>query len=105
LIGGFIVLGPDSLSVIVRGIGPSLLLQNRMLDPTLELHDGNGGTLASNDNWRATQEAAIIATTVQSVFDAESAIVATLPPGNYTAILRGANNTTGVAVVEVYGLL
>jgi len=105
LIGGFIVLGPDSLSVIVRGIGPSLLLQNRMLDPTLELHDGNGGTLASNDNWRATQEAAIIATTVPPVFDAEPAIVATLPPGNYTAILRGANNTTGVAVVEVYGLL
>ncbi len=105
LIGGFIVQGPDSLPVIVRGIGPSLNVPNPMLDPKLELHDVNGATLATNDNWRTTQEAAIIATTIPPTNDAESAIVMTLPPGNYTAILSGVNNTTGVAVVEVYGLL
>lgn len=105
LIGGFIVQGPDSLPVIVRGIGPSLNVPNPMLDPKLELHDVNGATVAANDNWRSAQEAAIIATTIPPTNDAESAIVMTLPPGNYTAILSGVNNTTGVAVVEVYGLL
>jgi len=105
LIGGFIVLGPDSMPVIVRAIGPSLPVAGHMLDPSLELRDGNGALLASNDNWRSTQEAAIIATGVPPSNDAESAIVSTLVPGNYTAILRGANNTTGVAIVEVYGLL
>ncbi|MEY2563255.1 MAG: hypothetical protein QOH88_1448 [Verrucomicrobiota bacterium] len=105
LIGGFIVLGPDSLPVIVRGIGPSLSVPNPLLDPMLELHDGNGTTVASNDNWRTTQQAAIIATTVAPTLDAESAIVMTLSPGNYTTILRGVNQTIGVAVVEVYGLL
>jgi hypothetical protein len=105
LIGGFIVQGPDSLPVIVRGIGPSLNVPNPMLDPKLELHDVNGATVAANDNWRSAQEAAIIATTIPPTNDAESAIVMTLPPGNYTAILSGVDNTTGVAVVEVYGLL
>jgi hypothetical protein len=105
LIGGFIVLGPDSMPVIVRGIGPSLNVPGQMLDPTLELHDGNGGTLATNDNWKSTQQTEINATTIPPTNDAESAIVMTLAPGNYTAILRGAGNATGVAVVEVYGLL
>src|ERR1043166_5530405 len=105
LMGGFIGLGPDSMPVIVRAIGPSLPVAGHMLDPSLELRDGNGALLASNDNWRSTQEAAIIATGVPPSNDAESAIVSTLVPGNYTAILRGANNTTGVAIVEVYGLL
>lgn len=105
LIGGFIVLGPDSIPVIIRAIGPSLNVPNHMLDPKLDLHDSNGTTLAANDNWRSSQEAAIIATGVPPTNDAESAIVITLAPGNYTAILSGVNNTTGVAVVEVYGLL
>jgi hypothetical protein len=105
LIGGFIVLGPDSMPVIIRAIGPSLPIPNHMVDPSLELHDVNGTILAANDNWRSTQEAAIIATGVQPVSDAESAIVSTLAPGNYTAVLFGVNGTTGVAVVEVYGLL
>ena len=106
LIGGFIVLGPENLSVIVRGIGTSLTgIPFHMLDPTLELHDGNGSTLGANDNWRSTQQSEIIATGVPPSSDAESAIVQTLTPGNYTAILRGANNTAGVAVVEVYGLV
>jgi hypothetical protein len=75
-----------------------------LADPTLELHDGNGGLLASNDNWRSDNEAEIIATTLPPSNDLESAIVATLPPSNYTAIVRGVNNGTGVALVEVYAL-
>jgi hypothetical protein len=105
LIGGFIVLGPDSMTAIIRAIGPSLNVPNHMLDPRLELHDGNGATLAINDNWRTSQEAEIIATGVPPTSDAESAIIRTLPPGNYTAIVSGTNNTAGVAVVEIYGLL
>jgi hypothetical protein len=105
LIGGFIVLGPDSLRVVVRAIGPSLNVPNPMADPFLELHDGNGATLGTNDNWRVPDQAGIIATGVPPANDAESGIVMMLPPGSYTAIVRGVNNTTGVAIVEVYGLL
>jgi hypothetical protein len=105
LIGGIIVLGPDSLPVIIRAIGPSLPLPNPLPNPALELHDGNGTTLATNDNWRSTQEAAIIATGIPPSSDLESAIVRTLAPGSYTAIVSGVGNTTGLAVVEAYGLL
>ena len=70
----------------------------------LELHDSNGATLASNDNWRDTQEAEIIATTIPPTDDLESAIVATLAPGAYTAIVSGVNDTTGVGLVEAYNL-
>jgi hypothetical protein len=105
LIGGFIVLGPDNLRVIVRGIGTSLTgVALHLLDPMLELHDGNGTTLATNDNWRSTQESEIIATGIPPPNDAESAIVQLLSPGNYTAIVSGTSNTTGVGLVEVYGL-
>ncbi|MBA2585395.1 MAG: hypothetical protein H0U99_02805 [Chthoniobacterales bacterium] len=104
LIGGFIILGPESEKVIVRAIGPSLPVSGKLADPILELHDANGGLLMSNDNWRSTQEPEIIATTVPPTNDLESAIVATLPPASYTAIVPGNNNTTGVALVEVYGL-
>ena len=104
LIGGLIVLGQDPLRVIVRAIGPSLPVSGALADPTLELRDGNGGLLASNDNWRSDQEAEIIATTVQPPNDLESAIVRNLPPGTYTAIVRGVNNSTGIATVEAYGL-
>jgi hypothetical protein len=104
LIGGLIVLGQDPLRVIVRAIGPSLTLPGALGNPTLELHDGNGALLASNDNWRSDQEAEIIATTVPPSNDLESAIVRNLTPGNYTAIVRGVNNSTGVALVEAYGL-
>jgi hypothetical protein len=104
MIGGLIVLGQDPLRVIVRAIGPSLPVSGALADPTLELHDGNGVLLASNDNWRSDQEAEIIATTVPPSNDLESAIVRSLPPGNYTAIVRGVNNSTGVALVEAYGL-
>ena len=79
-------------------------------DPTLELHDGNGATTATNDNWKIndqtqqSQEAEVRATTIPPSNDLESAIVATLAPGNYTAIVRGKNNTTGIGLVEVYNL-
>jgi hypothetical protein len=104
LIGGLIVFGEEPVKVIVRAIGPSLSVPGKMADPTLELHDGNGTTLMQNDNWRTTQEAEIIATTIPPTNDLESAIVRTLTPGNYTAIVRGTNNSTGIAVVEAYGL-
>lgn len=104
MIGGIIVAGQASQRVIVRAIGPSLPVAGKLANPMLELHDGNGGLLASNDNWRSAQEAEIIATTIPPSNDLESAIVALLPPANYTAIVRGVNNTTGVALVEVYAL-
>jgi hypothetical protein len=70
----------------------------------LELHNGDGDLIFSNDNWRSDQDADIMATGLQPTKDKESAIVATLDPGLYTAIVRGVNNTTGVALVEVYDL-
>jgi hypothetical protein len=104
MIGGLIVLGQNPLRVIVRAIGPSLPVPGALADPTLELRDGNGALLASNDNWRSDQEAEIIATTIPPTNELESAIVRNLAPGNYTAIVRGVNGTTGVAVVEAYDL-
>jgi hypothetical protein len=104
LIGGVIVVGPSAADVIVRAIGPSLSLAGAMADPTLELRDANGILVIANDNWRSTQQAAIIATGVAPTRDAESAVVSSLAPGSYTAIVRGVNGTSGVAVVEVYQL-
>ena len=105
MIGGFIISG-TATKVIVRAIGPSLtgILPGALQDPMLELHDGSGSTIATNDDWRSTQEQAIIDTTVPPTDNRESAIVATLAPGNYTGIVRGKGNTTGVALVEVYSL-
>jgi hypothetical protein len=116
MIGGFIVQGTTPKSVILRAIGPELSqygIPNPLADPILELHDGNGALIASNDNWQATIIGGII--TQDQVDDIqnsghapgdpnESAIIANLPPGNYTAIVRGVNNTTGVALVEAYDL-
>jgi hypothetical protein len=104
MIGGVIVAGQTSQRVIVRAIGPSSPVIGVLPDPTLELHDGNGSLIFSNDNWRTSQEAEIIATGLAPANDLESAIVATLPPSNYTAVVRGVNNTTGIALVEVYAL-
>jgi hypothetical protein len=104
LIGGLIVMGQKSADVIVRAIGPSLAITGAMVDPTLDLRDGNGAPLAFNDNWRSTQQAAISATGLAPTRDAESAILTSLPPGTYTAIVRSANALTGVAVIEVYHL-
>jgi hypothetical protein len=105
MFGGLYVVGGSSQKVIVRAIGPSLPLLGKLADPTLEMYDGNGSLLGANDNWRTgEQEAEIIATTVPPSDNLESAIVRTLAPGPYTAIVRGVNNTTGIALVEVYAL-
>jgi hypothetical protein len=114
MIGGFIAGGPsgDSARVLVRALGPSLTnsgVAGALGDPTLELHDGNGATIASNDNWKfrpdgTSQQAEIEATTIPPTNDLESALVRVLPPGNYTAVVRGTNNSTGIGLVEVYNL-
>ena len=116
MIGGVIVQGTQSRRVIVRAIGPELTqygVPNPLADPTLELHDGTGALIASNDNWQHTIIGGIITSDqVHDIMNSghaptdprESAIIATLPPGNYTAIVRGVNNTTGVGLVEVYDL-
>jgi hypothetical protein len=93
--------------VVVRALGPTLTgfgVPNALADPTLEIHDANGALLASNDDWKNTQQSAIAATGLAPPNDLESAIVGTLSPGNYTAIVRGFNNTIGNALVEVYAL-
>lgn len=104
MIDGFIVLGPLNETVLIRAIGPSLPVAASLADPTLELHDADGATIVSNDNWRDSQEAEIEATGLAPGDDAESAILSTLVPGAYTAIVRGTGDTTGVALVEAYGL-
>ena len=103
LIGGFIITGTDPKRVIIRGIGPSLSgVGGTLQDPMLELHQGSA-TLALNDDWRANQ-VEIEPTGLAPTNDLESAIVATLTPGAYTAILQGKNNGAGVGIVEVYDL-
>jgi hypothetical protein len=105
MIGGLIVTGQDSHRVIVRAIGPSLPIPGNLPDPTLELRNGDGGLLQSNDNWRTGGQAQeIIETTIPPTSDLESAIVRRLPPGNYTAIVSGVGDATGVGMVEVYDL-
>ena len=104
LIGGFIVFGTGQKTVAVRALGPSLPVSGTLSDPVLELHDGSGALVATNDNWRSSQEALIIAAGLAPGDDRDSALIATVGPGNYTAIVRGANNATGVAIVEVYDL-
>ena len=104
--------------MIIRAIGPELgappfNVPNALSDPTLELHDATRALIGSNDNWQHTIIGGIITadqvSAIQSSGKApgnasESAIIATLPPGNYTAIVRGVSNSTGVALVEVYDL-
>jgi hypothetical protein len=116
MIGGFILGGSGRKRVIARAVGPGLTqygVPNPLTDPTLELHDSTGALVASNDNWQHTIIGGIITrdqvheimTSGHAPTDpSESAIIATLPTGNYTAIVRGVNNTTGVALVEVYDL-
>ena len=109
LIGGFIVTGSSPTNVLVRAIGPSLTafgISNALADPLIELHDGQGNLITSNDNW---QQDSLQATQIQATGLApgnalESAIVTTLSAGNYTAIVKSANSTPGVGLVEVYNL-
>ncbi len=107
MIGGFIITGTVSKQVVLRGLGPTLTqfgVSGVLADPFLSLFDGNGNVLYNNDNWKDTQQAAIQATGLAPPNDLESAILRTLPPGNYTAVLTGKNGTTGVGLVEVYDL-
>lgn len=107
MIGGFIIGGAHATKVIVRAIGPSLAKQGvptPLSDPVLELYDGRGKLISTNDNWRSAQQADISAAGIAPSNDKESAILATLAPGHYTAIVRGQNGTTGVALVEIYNL-
>jgi hypothetical protein len=110
LIGGFIV-GGNALAnnaVVVRAIGPSLAqsgITNPLADPILELHDSSRVVVASNDDWQDTQQAQITPTGLAPTDSKESAIYATLSAGSYTAIVRGANGTTGTGLVEVYSVI
>lgn len=107
LIGGLIVLGDTDTDVIVRAIGPTLSddgVGNALEDPVLELRDKDGVLITSNDNWKDSQQTEIEATGLAPTNDNESAILATLSPDSYTAIVRGSNDTIGVALVEVYNL-
>ncbi len=106
-IGGFIISGTAPKHVLVRAIGPSLAqfgIADPLADPVLELHGPTGFVTVINNNWRddPAQEAAILATGLAPSNNLESAIDATLTPGNYTAVMRGNNNASGVALVEVY---
>ena len=107
MIGGFIVGGSDVGDVLVRAIGPSLAqygVEGVLADPTLELHDFTGALIASNDDWQETQKDEIEATGIAPSDSSESAILATVTGGGYTAIVAGANGTIGVALMEVYKL-
>ena len=116
MIGGFTVQGIASERVIVRALGPELTqygVPDALANPTLELHDGTGALIASNNNWVTTIIGGIITSNQVHEIQAsgyapgdpfESAIIADLPAGNYTAVVRGVNNMTGVALVEVYNL-
>jgi len=108
-IGGFIINGTAPKHVLLRAIGPSLSqlgVPNALADPVLELHGPGGFVTINNDNWRddPLQEASIIATGIAPTNNLEAAIDTTLNPGAYTAVVRGKNNTSGVALVEIYDL-
>ena len=107
LIGGLIIADGENPMIVVRAIGPSLTnagIAEPLLDPILELHDGNGELVASNDDWKDGQPEAVIATLLYPFNDRESAVAAFPAPGNYTAIVRGKDDGTGIALVEAYRL-
>jgi hypothetical protein len=110
LIGGIIITGNDSKQVVLRAIGPSLNpteVPGALADPILELHDSTGAIIATNDNWMdnsAADQMVLTDNQLAPTDDAESALVQTLAPGEYTAIVRGVGDTTGVALVEAYDL-
>lgn len=106
MIGGFIVGGNVPAKVLVRALGPSLQrlgVNGALKDTKLELVDGNGNRI-TNDDWLNTQQSEIAATGVQPSDSREAAILATLTPGVYTAIVRGKNETTGIGLIEAYNL-
>jgi hypothetical protein len=108
MIGGFIVTGTAPKKVVVRAIGPSLKssLPGALSDPALELRGSDGSLIRQNDNWKddAAQALEIQGSGVAPSHDLESALVATLAPGNYTATVTGKNSSTGIGLVEIYDL-
>jgi hypothetical protein len=105
MIGGFIITGTESSQLVVRAIGPSLGafgVPDPLADPFLEIHDGNGVTIQSNNNWRDNQEAGLQSTGLAPSDDLESAILISVTPGTYTAIVKGADGGTGNGLVELY---
>jgi hypothetical protein len=106
-IAGFIISGDSPKSVIVRALGPTLTgfgIAGALSDPMLDLRDGTGNQIATNDNWKDSQQQAIAESGFAPPDDLEAAIASTLAPGNYTAIVSGKSNTIGVSLVEVYEL-
>ena len=106
-IGGFIVQGDGPKEILIRAIGPSLTdlgVSGALADPTLELHDADGKLLLSNDDWKETQEQEISETALAPNDDRESAILATLDPGSYTAIVAGRSNAVGIGLTEIYDM-
>ena len=107
LIGGFIITGNDPKELVLRAIGPSLGgfgIADPLADPVLELHASDGSLITMNDNWKDTQQAEIEASGFQPQNDLESAIISTLDPGSYTAVVSGKDGGTGVGLVEGYDL-
>ena len=104
LIAGLIVQGSESKRLIVRAIGPDLVVPDSLQDPTVALVNAQGTTLAFNDNWRSTQEAEITQTGIAPQDDRDAALIFTVAPGAYTAVVKGASGTTGVGLVEAYDL-
>jgi hypothetical protein len=105
MIGGVIIGSGDNPIVVIRALGPTLSangIAQPLLDPTLELFDENGVSLAFNDNWKQGQPGPVVATQLAPGNDSEAVIVAFMPPGSYTAVVRGKDGTTGVALVEAY---
>jgi hypothetical protein len=106
MFGGFILSGTENTGVIVRALGPSLAqfnVNNPLPDPTLELFNSNGVSLASNDNWALDPNASqVMLKNLAPTNPLESAIAITLSPGAYTAIVTGKSGATGIGLVEVY---
>ena len=109
LIAGFII-GGSALAnnaMIVRALGPSLSasgVSNPLSDPVLELRDASGALVASNNDWQDTQKTQISASGLAPTNPHESAIFATLPAGNYTAVVLSGDHSVGIAVVEAYSV-
>jgi sugar lactone lactonase YvrE len=110
MIAGFILGGQLGSKIMIRGLGPSVPVNGKLADPTLAIYDKNGTKITSNDDWKkvdgtgASQEAAIVATKIPPSSDLESAVLADLAPGAYTAILSGKDAGTGIGLIEVYNL-
>jgi hypothetical protein len=98
------VRGVAQQPIVFRAIGPDVGVAGALADPVLEVHDENGLLIAANDNWRSDQEAAITAANLAPGNDRDAALIIDLPVGNYTAVVRGTEGNTGVALVEAFAL-